>query len=185
MPMIAWAVTDLPEPDSPSTASVSPASRWYDTPLITRATPSLVRNSTCRSRTSSRWPPGGVAEAGVGPDRVRVGHDVSPQLRVEGVADRVAEHDEGQHGQREERRRARSAAWPTPACAPGRRRCRCPRRWSAPSGRCRGSDSVASAAMKEPSAMVSTTMAGASAFGRMCRHMIRPLPAPSIRAAAT
>ena len=25
MPMIAWAVTDLPEPDSPSTASVSPA----------------------------------------------------------------------------------------------------------------------------------------------------------------
>ncbi|CAM3344593.1 hypothetical protein STAL104432_19975 [Streptomyces albus] len=26
MPMIAWAVTDLPEPDSPSTASVSPAS---------------------------------------------------------------------------------------------------------------------------------------------------------------
>ncbi len=26
MPMIAWAVTDLPEPDSPSTARVSPAS---------------------------------------------------------------------------------------------------------------------------------------------------------------
>ena len=45
--------------------------------------------------------------------------------------------------------------------------------------------SVASAAMNDPSAMVSTTMAGASAFGRMCRHMIRPLPAPSIRAAAT
>ena len=64
--MIAWAVTDLPEPDSPSTARVSPASRWYDTPLITRATPSLVRNSTCRSRNSSRWPPSGVAEAGVG-----------------------------------------------------------------------------------------------------------------------
>ncbi|CAM5295642.1 hypothetical protein SBADM41S_02399 [Streptomyces badius] len=25
MPMMVWAVTDLPEPDSPSTASVSPA----------------------------------------------------------------------------------------------------------------------------------------------------------------
>ena len=35
--MIAWAVTDLPEPDSPSTARVSPGSRWYETPLITLA----------------------------------------------------------------------------------------------------------------------------------------------------
>ncbi len=52
--MIAWAVTDLPEPDSPSTASVSPARTEYSTPLTALATPSRVRNSTCRSRTSSR-----------------------------------------------------------------------------------------------------------------------------------
>ena len=43
----------------------------------------------------------------------------------------------------------------------------------------------ASAAMNEPSAIVMTTRNGAIAFGRMCRHMIRPLPAPSMRAACT
>ena len=54
--MIAWAVTDLPEPDSPRTARVSPSRRSKETPLIALATPSRVRNSTCRSSTSSSSP---------------------------------------------------------------------------------------------------------------------------------
>ncbi len=37
--MIACAVTDLPEPDSPSTATVSPSRRSNVTPLIALATP--------------------------------------------------------------------------------------------------------------------------------------------------
>ena len=46
-------------------------------------------------------------------------------------------------------------------------------------------DSVASLAMKVPRVMVSTTTAGATALGAMCRTRIRPCPAPSIRAACT
>ena len=37
--MIACAVTDFPEPDSPSTATVSPCRRVRFTPLIALATP--------------------------------------------------------------------------------------------------------------------------------------------------
>ena len=37
--MTAWAVTDLPEPDSPSTASVSPSRTSKETPLTALATP--------------------------------------------------------------------------------------------------------------------------------------------------
>ena len=37
--MIACAVTDLPEPDSPSTATVSPCRRAKVTPLMALATP--------------------------------------------------------------------------------------------------------------------------------------------------
>ena len=47
MPMIACAVTDLPDPDSPRIASVSPSVQVeVDTPLIAVATPSRVWNST-------------------------------------------------------------------------------------------------------------------------------------------
>src|SRR3954469_15726292 len=85
MPMMVWAVTLLPEPDSPSTASVSPASTWYETPLRTFAVPSVVRNSTRRSSTSSN-----------------IG---SPRLGVKGVADGVAEHHEREHGDGHQARR--------------------------------------------------------------------------------
>ena len=54
--MIACAVTDLPDPDSPRMASVSPSSQVKLTPLTALATPSRVRNSTCRSSTSSSRP---------------------------------------------------------------------------------------------------------------------------------
>jgi hypothetical protein len=46
MPMMACAVTDFPDPDSPRMASVSPWSRWRSTPLIALAIPSSVWNST-------------------------------------------------------------------------------------------------------------------------------------------
>ncbi len=54
--MIACAVTDFPDPDSPRMASVSPSWRSNDTPLIAFATPSRVRNSTCNWSTSSSRP---------------------------------------------------------------------------------------------------------------------------------
>ena len=47
------AVTDLPQPDSPTTASVSPSSTWKETPSTARFTPSGVRKCVCRFSTSS------------------------------------------------------------------------------------------------------------------------------------
>ena len=43
---MAWAVTDLPDPDSPRIASDSPCLRSNETPLIAVAMPSGVWNST-------------------------------------------------------------------------------------------------------------------------------------------
>src|SRR3954454_9361254 len=103
MPMMAWAVTDLPQPDSPRMASVSPELSTKFAPLTALATPSWVRNSTCRSLTSSRgawWSsPGRTSISAL------ISVTGSPQLRVEGVADGVAQHDECQHGDRQEHRR--------------------------------------------------------------------------------
>jgi hypothetical protein len=47
------AVTLLPQPDSPTTASVSPASTWIDTPSTARVMPSRVKNQVRRSWISS------------------------------------------------------------------------------------------------------------------------------------
>src|SRR5712692_534972 len=52
--MIASAVTLLPEPDSPTTASTSPGFRTKLTPRTAWTTPSMVGKSTLRSLTSSR-----------------------------------------------------------------------------------------------------------------------------------
>src|SRR4051794_6785805 len=103
MPMMACAVTDLPQPDSPRMASVSPRPRRKFPPFTAWETPYAVGNSTCRSVTSSSGALGST------PGRTSISALMSvtgsPQLRVEGVADGVAEHDEGQHGQRQEQRR--------------------------------------------------------------------------------
>src|ERR1700730_5181957 len=48
------AVTDLPQPLSPTIAIVSPASTVNDTPSTARFTPSGVRKCVCRFSTSSR-----------------------------------------------------------------------------------------------------------------------------------
>src|SRR5260370_24219930 len=47
------AVTDLPQPDSPTMASVSPSSTWKETPSTARLIPSGVRKWVCRFWTSS------------------------------------------------------------------------------------------------------------------------------------
>src|SRR5690348_6117345 len=96
MPMIACAVTDLPQPDSPSSASVSPARTQKLAPLTALATPSRVWNST---RRPSTWSSGAFGSTpGSTSTSALISVIGSPQLRVEGVADRVAEHDEGEHG---------------------------------------------------------------------------------------
>ena len=46
------AVTDLPQPLSPTTARVSPASTWKETPSTARLIPSGVRKWVCRFSTS-------------------------------------------------------------------------------------------------------------------------------------
>src|SRR6478752_876806 len=103
MPMITCAVTDLPEPDSPRIAMVSPSARSKLMPCTALATPSRVRNSTWRSSTS-RSGASGSSSAGRRSTAVAV-IESSLELRVEGFADRVAEHDERENRQRQEQRR--------------------------------------------------------------------------------
>src|SRR5688500_1573916 len=111
MPMMACAVTDLPEPDSPRMASVSPSLTVNETPLMARATPSRVRNSTRRSSTSSNnpsWacqplrPPRVSASRLAAGDVIDTMDPFSTELRIERIPDRITEHDEGQHGEHQE-----------------------------------------------------------------------------------
>jgi hypothetical protein len=50
MCMIAWAVTDLPDPDSPTRATVLPFGTSNDSPSTARKLPLSVLKSTFRSR---------------------------------------------------------------------------------------------------------------------------------------
>ncbi len=50
-PISVIAVTDLPEPDSPTIATTSPRSTVNETPSTARTTPSSVANETRRSST--------------------------------------------------------------------------------------------------------------------------------------
>src|SRR5205085_4308422 len=81
--MMLIAVTDLPQPDSPTMPSVSPEFSSNETPSTALTVPSLVENTVCRSWTSSRGWVTGVLRL---------------QSRVEGVTDGVAEHVRGEHG---------------------------------------------------------------------------------------
>ncbi len=63
--MIESAVTDLPQPDSPTIPSVRPFSTWKETPSTAWTTPSRVkkcvlRSLTSRSATGLRLPGAGV-----------------------------------------------------------------------------------------------------------------------------
>src|SRR3712207_6296983 len=72
-PMMAAPVMDLPAPDSPTTPSTSPGSMVKETPSSAVRVPRRVGNSTRRSRTSRR------------------GGAMLPQLRIQGVAEPVAQ----------------------------------------------------------------------------------------------
>ncbi len=50
--MMEYAVTDLPEPDSPTIPSTFPRSRLKETPLTALTSPASVKNDVCRSFTS-------------------------------------------------------------------------------------------------------------------------------------
>src|SRR3981081_2702580 len=80
------AVTDLPQPDSPTMASVSPSSTWKETPSTERLIPSGVRKWVCRFSTSSS----AILQA--------LGHS-----RIERITQAVAEQVDGEHGDRKER----------------------------------------------------------------------------------
>src|SRR3990172_8568014 len=54
--MMESAVTDLPEPDSPTSASVSPSSMVNETPRTACTVPWPVLNSTCRLSMASSGP---------------------------------------------------------------------------------------------------------------------------------
>src|SRR5947209_446489 len=91
-PISVIAVTDFPDPDSPTMAMTSPRSSVNVTPSTARTTPSSVTNDTCSSFTSSRR----SAIRG----RLR-GQPLSPgepdarvQHGVENIDDRAEDNDE-------------------------------------------------------------------------------------------
>src|SRR5262245_37274370 len=79
-PMIDSAVTDLPQPDSPTMPSVSPLSTEKLTPSTARTAPSRVMKYVRRSSTSSR----GMPFLGLAGARVEgVAHAVRDEVRAE------------------------------------------------------------------------------------------------------
>src|SRR5215471_12461785 len=83
------AVTDLPQPDSPTIASVCPASIASERPSTARLMPSGVRKCVCRLSISSS----AMAVVRLEP----LGHS-----RVEGIAQPVTQQIHGKHGEGKE-----------------------------------------------------------------------------------
>src|SRR6202162_1784261 len=82
------AVTDLPQPDSPTMASVSPSPTWKETPSTARLIPSGVRKWVCKFWTSSNAILQAFSHAG-----------------IERITQAVADQVDGEHGDRQERGR--------------------------------------------------------------------------------
>src|SRR6476620_9345015 len=80
-------VTDLPQPDSPTMATVSPASTWNEMPSTARLIPSGVRKWVCRLSTSSN----------------AIGSETLVHSRIERITQAVAEQIDGEHGDGQER----------------------------------------------------------------------------------
>ena len=53
IPMIEYAVTDLPEPDSPTMPKTFPFSKVKDTPLTDKTLPASILNDVLRFSTSN------------------------------------------------------------------------------------------------------------------------------------
>src|SRR6202166_2610299 len=81
------AVTDLPQPDSPTMASVSPSSTWKETPSTARLIPSGGRKWVCRFWTSSN----------------AIGSEAYSQSWMDRITKHVAEKVEAEHDDRQER----------------------------------------------------------------------------------
>src|ERR1700747_681092 len=93
-PMTVISATVLPEPDSPTTPTISRGSMRKETPPTARSSPRSVRKETLRSRTSSKASlglgkahPGG--EGGIG----EVDHGIGRNDEERGV-------DDGRHDDR-------------------------------------------------------------------------------------
>src|SRR5262247_2108125 len=88
--MMESEVTLLPQPDSPTTASVSPGATVKDTPSTARTTPSRVKKCVLSPSISSS----GVVPA--------MRSHVARQARIERVAQAIAHHVDRQYRQRKE-----------------------------------------------------------------------------------
>src|SRR5438874_576783 len=97
------AVTDLPQPDSPTRPSVSPASRLKVTPSTARTTPSRVKNCVLRSWTSSSGMRRDHSPPTMRDSLLRLDLELHP--RVEGVPQAVTEEREREHDDRDADRR--------------------------------------------------------------------------------
>ena len=110
-PMMVIAVTDLPEPDSPTIENTSP--RWMskETPSTARTTP--VVGGEARLEVADRQQRLAGVESGVST------HHPSSELRVEGVTEAVADEHEGRARSARSRGRGRTSGaerWPGRPC---------------------------------------------------------------------
>ena len=74
--IIEYAVTDFPDPDSPTMPSTLPLSRLNDMPFTARTSPASVKKDVCRSHTSNN---------------AIISASLIVQLGIEGVAKTVSE----------------------------------------------------------------------------------------------
>src|SRR2546425_2170968 len=95
------AVTVLPQPDSPTSPSVSPAASSKDTPSTARTTPSRVKNCVYRSLTSRS---SGTPLPFASKAAESTGQCLGLHPRVERVPEAVADEGEGQHDDRDAER---------------------------------------------------------------------------------
>src|SRR5579859_6936185 len=98
-PMIVIRIWLLPEPDSPTMPTTSPALRAKLTPLTAATLPLSVRNSTLRSLTSRIVPLGRIPAAGRSAIFVVA---ISAVLRIESVAQPVGDEIEAEQGRGQE-----------------------------------------------------------------------------------
>src|SRR5437764_6681561 len=101
-------VTDLPQPDSPTIASVSPSLTWKDTPSTARLIPPGVRKWVCRLSTSR-------SAIAISLETLEaLGH-----ARIERIAKAVAKQIDREHGHRQEgRRKEHDVRLDLPQCPP-------------------------------------------------------------------
>ena len=173
----------LPQPDSPTIASVSRGFKRERHVVDRLDSPRPVKKHGAQVVTPR-------TAASLLQQRIRcgahVGRPSAALPRIENVAQRVAEQVGAEHGQADRERRGRSPAMarcahirpPIPtACGPRTDRAR----------ECRGRGTTATprSGWPTPSCAVASTISGASVFGRTCRTAMRNSLMPTARAAST